>query len=230
MKENNLSQLVGALGGWLQARPYGVEQDALDRGARVVLDMRLLGIGLDDVDAPELAALDPEDRKVVDQARVWAQARREEARQRRVADERAARQRRVAERESGPNEAFAWPARASATPPIDATAAPLDTSDADDVTDLFSAAPAAAEQGLAGHELERERYEPAARSAQPDWRNSSAVADPDGHEFFENADNQGLVPTRPRRVRPEAVFKVVIIVWAIAALGVVAVLVRIALG
>lgn len=106
MTENNLTQLVGALGGWLEARPYGASQDALSRAARIVLDMRLLGVGIDEVDAPELAALDPEDRHVVEEARMWAQARREEARRRRVAEERVARQRRVAEREST-NKTFA---------------------------------------------------------------------------------------------------------------------------
>ena len=254
MKENNLSQLVGALGGWLQARPYGAEQDALDRAARIVLDMRLLGLDIDDVDAPELAELSPEDRDVVEQARVWAQARREEARRRRAADERAARHRRVAEREAGPNEAFAWPARPSVRdetpPPAPASAAePLPELNAPEpepeveVEPVAQAAAVADEPGAPAAFAEPEadvvgHLAGAVVDADQSIGGSSVtLADPSDHAFFEVDDvvgdtgrAAGAAPGTRRRVRPEAVFKVVIVIWSIAALGVLAVLLRIALG
>ena len=250
MKENNLSQLVGALGGWLQARPYGAEQDALDRAARIVLDMRLLGLDIDDVDAPELAELSPEDRDVVEQARVWAQARREEARRRRAADERAARHRRVAEREAGPNEAFAWPARPSVR---DETPPPAPASAAEPLPELNAPEPepeveAEVEPTAPPAETAAPAVEPEADvvghlagavvdADQSIGGSSVTLADPSDHAFFEVDDvvgdtgrAAGAAPGTRRRVRPEAVFKVVIVIWSIAALGVLAVLLRIALG
>lgn len=210
MRENNLSQLVGALGGWLQARPYGAEQDALDRAARIVLDMRLLGVSIDDVDAPELAALDPEDREVVEQARVWALARREEASRRERADERAALHRRVAEREAGPSDAFAWPA-STPDPVIE-------------MSDLAQPEPASHqdEQLVSAGLVETQRSVEVATS-------TTELADPSDHDFFADPE-PAEVPTLSRRVAPDAVFKVVLVVWGFAALGVVAVLVRLALG
>ena len=239
MKENNLSQLVGAIGGWLQARPYGAEQAALDRAARIVLDMRLLGVDIDDVNAPELDALSPEDRDVVEQARVWAQARREEARQRLVAEERAARQRRVAEREAGPNEAFAWsPIRpVRETPSVvdrgEASKAPQPKPDHPKPVEPASVQPASVQPASV-------QPEPVPPALSVDGADSTAaLADPSDHVFF-SADDASEetrtfeVPTRSAartsRLRPEAVFKVVIVVWSVAALGVLIVLLRIALG
>lgn len=82
--------MVGALGSWMKARPTGVTQNALDRAAQIVLGMELLGVDLNDQDAPELAALNDADRAVVDQARIWAQARVEETRRRELAQAGAA--------------------------------------------------------------------------------------------------------------------------------------------
>lgn len=227
MKENNLSQLVGALGGWLEARPYGVEQDALDRAARIVLDMRLLGVDIDDVDAPELAALDPEDRDVVDQARTWAQARREEARRRRAADERAARHRRVAAREAGPNEAFAWPDRPTASPAPSTPASDRSAAAAASVPDV--GAQTQVEPGPVESRVAAEWDGADVESHAP--ATTTVLADPADHDFFSATDvaPAEVEPSR-KRVSAEAAFKVVIVIWAIAALGVLAVLLRIALG
>ena len=210
MRENNLSQLVGALGGWLQARPYGAEQDALDRAARIVLDMRLLGLSIDDVDAPELAALDPEDREVVEEARVWALARREEASRRERADERAALHRRVAEREAGPSDAFARPAPVS-DPVMD-------------MRQFDQPEPASHEdEHVVGAGLAEAQRSVDVATA------TTELADPSDHDFFADPE-PAEVPARSRRVAPDAVFKVVLVVWGFAALGVVAVLLRLALG
>lgn len=68
----------------MQARPPGVPQSAFDRAAQLVLGLDLLGVDLDDHDAPELAELSDPDLIVVDHARIWALARREEARRRSI--------------------------------------------------------------------------------------------------------------------------------------------------
>lgn len=217
MRENNLSQLVGALGGWLEARPYGAEQDALDRAARIVLDMRLLGVSIDDVDAPELAALDPEDREVVEHARVWAQARREDASRRERADERAALHRRVAEREAGPSDAFTQPAP-SQEPIVDARASESQESKSNDTARPEPVA------------IEAELQAPPSPSGDV-VAATTKLADPDDHDFFSASEpDVDASTTRSLRISPDAAFKVVIVVWGIAALGVLAVLLRLALG
>ncbi|MEM7091946.1 MAG: hypothetical protein AAF567_02995 [Actinomycetota bacterium] len=80
MAADNLTQLVGALGAWMEARPADATPETLTRASNIVLSMRLLGVELDDTTAPVLDELEPEDRAVVDRARSWAQARREEQR------------------------------------------------------------------------------------------------------------------------------------------------------
>ncbi len=285
MTENNLTQLVGALGGWIEARPYGADQDALDRAARIVLDMRLLGVAIDDFDAPELAALDDADRKVVEEARVWAQARREESHRRQAAEARAARQRRVAAREASPSTPFS-PATADR---VDPSASSVDTkrpsspsgvserggNGSDNVSDPRGASPgrrdsdgAAAMAPMVGdrpagdHDqdlVDEDNFfsaeprgrdavdrEPGALSAPnrtkqkhdgPKHRgvgderhpNGAELRDSDDHEFF-TVDELVSNTSSDTWLRPDVVFKVVVVIWAIAALGVVAVLLGLVFG
>ena len=201
MRQNSLSQLVGALGGRLQERPYKVDPDARDRAARIILDMKLLGVSIDDVDAPELIALDPEDREVVEQARVWALARREEASRRERAEERAVAHRRQAERNASAN-ASETSARPALSPePIV------------DVRDV--------------EQPDNDRQE----GQSQDTPLAFELAEPADHELF-TVPPLNAVPalTRLRRIKPDAAFKVVIVVWGIAALGMVVVVVRLILG
>lgn len=77
------TQLMGAMGAWLRARPADAKPHELDVVTKLVLDTSLLGVGVDDEDAVELAALTPTQQQVVDEVRRWV------VRQRAVLDRQA---------------------------------------------------------------------------------------------------------------------------------------------
>lgn len=72
MSKDNMSQLVGAMGAWLEAAPAGVPVSDRTRTTALILDGSLLGVRTTDVAAGELAELTKEDEALVSSIRAWA--------------------------------------------------------------------------------------------------------------------------------------------------------------